>query len=100
MSQPRRCRRSVSSVRSSFRPSLEELETRLAAAVDFWVATAPGNWSTGANWSLTHAPTTGDVATFDSTHSQFAANIDTNIDVGGISIAGYTGTITQLSGSG
>ncbi len=53
------------------------------------------NWSEAANWTNDTAPTSSDIATFDSTSTK-DVTINANINVAGIDInSGYTGTITQ-----
>lgn len=57
------------------------------------------NWSTCTNWSDDTCPGTFDVATFDATSTKDVV-VDTSISVQGIDInTGYSGTITQATGS-
>src|SRR5262245_33000046 len=43
-----------------FKPHLEALEVRLAPATNSWTGGATGSWAVAGNWSLNHAPTSGD----------------------------------------
>jgi autotransporter-associated beta strand protein len=57
-----------------FRPRLEALEDRcLPSTANIWAAPAgpPSNWNTAANWSLSHVPTSSEIATFNSTSQTF-----------------------------
>jgi hypothetical protein len=42
--------------------SLEVLEDRVLLSADTWINPNGGNWDVGSNWSLGHAPGTGDTA--------------------------------------
>ena len=55
------------------------------------------NWNDAANWSGGLIPGAADVATFDGTSSKNAI-VNVAVNVGGVSIAGYGGTITQAAG--
>jgi autotransporter-associated beta strand protein len=95
--------------RRSFAPKLELLEDRINPNSVLWIATSAGNWSTGTNWIdettlANHAPTSADIAVFDNTltfNGNAGTNSNSTIDssfagsVQGISIANYTGTITD-----
>jgi hypothetical protein len=60
-------------------------------------ADGDGKWSNSANWAGGVVPGASDMAVFDtSCGTSCNATIDTNADVGGVSIlSGYPGTITQ-----
>ncbi len=73
------------------------------AANRFWVGASSTNWNNTANWSATSGtgsgasvPGVNDIAIFDGA-SGFNGNcdIDANVNVAGIQISGYTGTISQ-----
>jgi autotransporter-associated beta strand protein len=95
--------------RRSFSPKLELLEDRINPNSVLWIATSAGNWSTGTNWIdettlANHAPGSTDIAVFDNTMNvsgNAGTNSNSTIDssfagsVQGISIANYTGTITD-----
>ena len=59
---------------------------------DIW--TGSGNWSTTSHWSLGAVPISTEVAVFNAGDTS-NSTIDTAFTVGGVSILGYTGTITQ-----
>jgi len=65
-------------------------------AANIWDnSSADGKWSTDANWSLGHVPTSTETATFDATSNTNCA-IDLAVNCLGIDInAGYTAVITQ-----
>ncbi len=81
---------------------------RAGATTFYWIATSTANWNTSSNWStlgptglnnVVVTPGSGDVATFTSSRTGSCA-INTSINVAGFTIqSGYTGTITQNSGS-
>jgi len=85
----------------------EPLEDRRLLADMLWIASSSGNWNVAANWidlSNGHArvPTSLDVAVFDTTRSYKStsgsnsnATIDATSNVAGMSVANYSGTITQ-----
>jgi hypothetical protein len=90
--------------RADFRPRLEVLEDRLAPVVDTWTGAnhaVDNNWSDAANWSLGHAPGSGDIANFTSGGTQsFTSNVDTGfaMPVAGVTIDGtWGGTINVNS---
>jgi hypothetical protein len=63
---PSRSRRPCNRQRA-FRPQLEILPSRIAPSVDLWTGANHDvdiNWSDGGNWSLGHAPGSGDIADF------------------------------------
>jgi hypothetical protein len=63
-----------------------------------WIADTDSNWNNTANWSLSHIPTTEERAYFNSSHLG-NCNIDTSINIAGLLISDYSGTITQNSNS-
>jgi hypothetical protein len=75
------------------------------AASRFWIAAGAANWNNTANWSTTSGgaggstvPGSSDVAFFDALGAG-NCTITANVTVNGISVNGYTGTITQQAGS-
>jgi hypothetical protein len=66
-------------------------------AVNTWIAASAGNASTDANWSLGHAPLTGEDVVFDATSvNNCAWDIPATIVPNSITLAtGYSGTVTQ-----
>ena len=73
------------------------------AADRFWVATSTSNWNNTANWSTTSGgsggasvPTSGDRCYFYS-NKNGSCNIDANVNVYGMSIAGYLQNADILS---
>ena len=72
----------------------------------YWVGTSGGSWNSGVNWSAISGGTGGigvpsadDTAIFDSGDTS-SSTIDTNISVKNLKInSGYTGTITEATGS-
>ncbi|OQB06345.1 MAG: Fibronectin type III domain protein [bacterium ADurb.Bin212] len=67
-------------------------------ATNNWIADTDSNWNNTANWSLSHVPTSGERAYFNSSHLG-NCNIDTSINIAGLLISDYTATITQNSNS-
>jgi|GEM_PF-7128611 len=59
-----------------------------------WVGGTSSSWNTATNWSPQTVPGPGEVAVFNSSSSA-NCSIDTNVNVRGIWITGYTGTLTQ-----
>lgn len=69
----------------------------------YWVATTISNWNSTSNWSTlsggaggASVPTTTDVAIFDN-NGLFNCFVDVIVDIGGLTINGYTGII-DISG--
>ncbi len=73
-----------------------------AVAVDrYWVGSTPSGWNSPGNWSFTPGgaggagtPGAADIAIFDNI-SNGDCLIDANVNILGIRLNGYTGTITQ-----
>jgi autotransporter-associated beta strand protein len=63
---------------------------------NYWIGT--GNWSTATNWSLGHAPLTGEDVEFDfRDQASCTANV-VSVNLGSLLLeSGYTGTITCLT---
>ena len=89
---------------------LEQLEDRRLLANVLWIASTASTWNTVGNWidlsdGTARLPASSDVAVFDTTQhygSTFGTNanatIDAPCDVAGISLASYTGHVTQTAG--
>jgi|GEM_PF-4330486 len=80
---------------------VEALETRVvpAGTPNIWAGAAAANWSTGSNWSLGHAPTATEIATFNNTDTN-SPTIDASavLNLSGIAIqTGYTGTLDDTA---
>jgi autotransporter-associated beta strand protein len=66
-----------------------------SANKNYWTGT--GNWSTATNWSLGHAPLTGEDAEFDFRGPAGCTANVVNADLGSLTLSsGYTGTVTCL----
>jgi Secretion system C-terminal sorting domain len=72
-----------------------------STAARFWVAAAPSNWNSVANWSNVSGgaggfsvPGPADAVTFDNSRNG-NCTIDIPVNVLNITVNGYTGTITQ-----
>ncbi len=75
--------------------------TTVFAANRFWVATTPTIWNSTANWSVSSGgpggasiPGNTDIAIFDNA-ANGDCNINGNINIQGLQINGYLGTIVQ-----
>jgi hypothetical protein len=62
------------------------------AVLSNFIWTGSGNWSVGSNWLGGVAPGPGNTAVFNGSNNGNCA-VNSNINVGGIQISGYTGTI-------
>ncbi len=73
----------------------------LSAANRYWVATGSSNWNSTSNWSSSSGGSGGASVPGSSDKAYFNASgngncgIDATVDVSGISISGYSGTISQ-----
>jgi hypothetical protein len=97
------------SPRSTFRPArqfcrlrLENLESRLAPAVDIWTGGNNAidlNWSDSKNWSLNAVPGASDTAEFTSGNLVKDANsvVDTNFSIGALLIDGSWGSTLSVN---
>jgi len=68
-------------------------------ATNTWSPTSGNNWSTDANWSLGHKPTTGEDVTFDHAVSDGNCTIDeatATLATFGL-LTGYLGTVTNAA---
>ncbi len=77
--------------------SLVHSQSTVAATRTWTGLGVTNNWNDAANWSGGLIPGAGDVASFDGTSSKNAI-MNVAVNVGGVSIAGYGGTITQAAG--
>lgn len=69
------------------------------AATITWTAAGASTWNTSSSWSTGAVPTSADTALFSASSTQ-NGTIGAAVNVGGINIiSGYTGTITQSTGS-
>jgi hypothetical protein len=69
---------------------------RAEATDKYWTPTSGNGWNTGANWSPTGVPGSGDRAIFDSTTNNTSCTLDATVNVAGILITNaYSGTLTQ-----
>lgn len=75
-----------------------------SANARYWIASSAGNWNSTANWSATSGgtggasvPGSGNYAIFNGGGGTLNGNCTINaaVNVAGIKIAGYTGTISQ-----
>ncbi|HRG58857.1 MAG TPA: hypothetical protein PK323_07835, partial [Bacteroidia bacterium] len=80
---------------------LMQLSIKNYAANRFWIATTASNWNSTANWSTTSGgaggasiPGNADVAIFNNL-ANGDCNINTNVNVQGFTISGYSGIINQ-----
>ena len=76
--------------------TLALLTGRAEATDKYWTPTSGNGWNTGANWSPSGVPGSGDRAIFDGTTNNTSCTLDATVNVAGFLITNaYSGTLTQ-----